>query len=186
MNPAVPTIAAPRVGGTDDTGAWTGKGSGGGPKSGNCYRQFKTSTINDHKARAPIEAVCRAGLKPPRIFCQSDESEAKMTIPTIVALQAYAIEHGLESVFCIVQDDGTEINMLETPGLVNLDMVKTWVTDLTVDGVHDGNGGRHAVCPYDRMNLTWSGAAVLNSCSDQFCNELVSQTIRMVPECLLF
>ena len=37
MNPAVPTIAAPRVGGTDNTGAWTGKGSGGGPKSGNCY-----------------------------------------------------------------------------------------------------------------------------------------------------
>ena len=38
MNQAAPTVTAPRVGGTDDTGAWTGKGSGGGPKSGNCYR----------------------------------------------------------------------------------------------------------------------------------------------------
>ena len=127
------------------------------------------------KLELPIEEACHKGLAPPKQFCQADEPEAKMTIPTIVALQAYVIEHGLESVFCIIQADGTEVNMLETPGLVTLSMVTTWINDLMVAGVHDGQGGRHAVCAYDQENLVWSGTALLNSCSDRFRNELVSE-----------
>ena len=60
------TFTAPRVGGTNSTGVWTGMGSDGAgtaPKSANCYRAFDADVIKNHTAMAPIEVKCQAGLK---------------------------------------------------------------------------------------------------------------------------
>ena len=83
------------------------------------------------------------------------------------------MNHGLEAVFQI-QTTGDSLDMLKTPGLVTEEIVKTWIDDLTVDGVHDSAGfRRHAVCPYDKINLQLSAEAILNSCSDNLRQDLL-------------
>jgi hypothetical protein len=46
-------------------------------------------------------------------------------------------------------------------------MVDTWCEDVLSKGVHrdPSIGGRHTLCPYDKTNMSWSGDALLNSCT---------------------
>ncbi|CAB9530776.1 hypothetical protein SEMRO_3037_G342590.1 [Seminavis robusta] len=90
---------------------------------------------------------------------------------------------GMESVFRIIQTDGTQLDMLLQPGMVSSDIERTWHKDLTVNGVIkvddqgcpvmvNGAVDRFAQCSYDAQNLHWSGEAVLNSCSPTLMQDL--------------
>ena len=81
-------------------------------------------------------------------------------------------------VFNIIKKDGTTINMLQHPGkLAEEDLVTTWITDLTVDGVWDPKTGKRLpVCPQDSKNLNLSGDALGNSSSLQL-RESITTTL---------
>ena len=76
---------------------------------------------------------------------------------------------GLEPVFQLVQRDGKVIDMLKNAMRVKEPMLKAWLDDLLVLGVHDGHGqgGRLPICKYDEINLLLSGIGVFNSCSEE-------------------
>jgi len=83
----------------------------------------------------------------------------------------------MEAAFTIVHPDGSHLNMLLKPGRLTISIVDEWIQDLTT-GVcaFDSHGAlltdRLPVCPYDQMNLRWSGSAVLNSCSEALKQDL--------------
>jgi RNase P subunit RPR2 len=62
--------------------------------------------------------------------------------------------------------------MFKFPALATLSVVKQWVEDLTVNGAHDGSGGRSPVCKFDKLNLSLSGFALLNSCTPLLREEI--------------
>ena len=80
------------------------------------------------------------------------------------------IQKGLEPIFHIITPEGPVLNMFRTPGLISPEVLKTWIKDLTTDGVWDhtdpDNPTRFPVCPYDVENLGISGQAVLASCTE--------------------
>jgi hypothetical protein len=163
--------AAPRVGGVNSVGAWTGAGSADDalhPRTGHCLRKFVRDDSKTYTALSALEDRCRGGIKSLSsagpFFCLDSETDAKHVITVIQSLKDYLETHGLDPVFNIVTATGT-INMLDQPSLLTKAVVDTWVQDLKTNGVHDGRGGRLALCPYDRMNLDWSYDTVLNSCS---------------------
>jgi hypothetical protein len=45
-----------------------------------------------------------------------------------------------------------------------MELVASWIKDLTVNGVHDGQGGRPTVCPFDIINLQFFFHVVFDSC----------------------
>jgi hypothetical protein len=119
------TIGQPRAGGVNDTGAWTGSGSGQPvtePLSGYCMRAFQADPIKNHQAMAPIEERCRSGLSSvttdPLFSILADEPDAYKTVLFIKAFEKLVIYYGMDSVFYIVLDDGSKVNMLREPGLV--------------------------------------------------------------------
>ena len=186
--------AIPRVGGVSATGAWTGAGSGGlgkYPYSGFCMRAFLADPIKNHQAMTPIEEKCRSGLKSSSepLFSLAGEPDADKIVLSIRAFEKHCSYTGMDSVFAIVLTDGTVVSMLTEPGLIDTGMVSTWTVDLLVDGVHSTTGStkyrsRDPVCDYDRTNLTWSGEALLNSCSSALRLELettVSIALRNGP-----
>ncbi len=96
------------------------------------------------------------------------EPNAGKGVTSIRFLAKLIGEMGIDPVFTIYHDDGTETNMLQTPGFVTQATIDCWEKDLLVTGVFkgDGNGARHAVCPFDAENLEWSGNTLLNSCTE--------------------
>jgi hypothetical protein len=79
---------------------------------------------------------------------------------------------GLEGVFIIVPPAGTSINRFKFAALASIDIIQTWILDLTTHGVHNGIGGRHPICKFGAMNLSLSGKAILNSCSPLLQDEI--------------
>ena len=177
-------LTAPRFGGLDDTGVWTGHGLNDGqvnpePRTYHCYREFLDTGTKSKYSLGKIREDCMEGLKEkgPH-FSLTHEKEAEALIPCIKAAMRFMETNGMDGVFLIVLPSGTTINMFETPALASIDVVKTWVQDLTVDGVHDGRGRRLRVCKYDSVNLSLSGFALLNTCSTLLHDEIV----RLIPK----
>ena len=165
--PKLVTLAQPRVGGVNTTGAWTGPGSGRlglDPQSGYCMRQFQADPIKNHQAMNPIEEKCRRGLSSSTdpLFSLAGEPDADKIIYAIRAFEKHVVYTGMDAVFDIVpRNGGTVVRMLQEPGLIDTKMIEEWIEDLLAYGV---NGKRP--CTYDKTNLAWSGEAILNSCTD--------------------
>jgi hypothetical protein len=167
------TIEQPRAGGINATGAWTGSGSGqlgAEPFSGYCMHAFQADPIKNHQAMAPIEERCRRGLSSATtdpLFSMAGEPDADKTVLSIKAFEKLVMYCGMDSVFYIVMDDGSRVNMLKEPGLVTKTMVDDWCEDILSKGVHKNPtiGGHHSPCPFDKTNMSWSGDSLLNSCT---------------------
>jgi hypothetical protein len=169
----------PRVGGIDGSGVWVGQGAlkqGVIPKGVNCYRGFKTEVVKNLTALIPIEKFCVSGLKsnPLHQFCTQHESNAGNVVSVIRAMEKFMISTGMDGVFTIIQLDGTSINMFQEPGLFTHSMVESWCLDLLSHGVvnQDNPSNRHNVCPYDTINMTWAGEALLSSCSETLLDDI--------------
>ena len=168
-------LTPPRLGGQNSTGVWTGYGAGElqkEPTSANCMRAFNTDVLKNHQAVKPIETTCKAGLKdsPELLFCMLNEPNAKTIIYSIHSFEDLMVQSGMDGVFTIIKDDGTKTNMLREPGMISTDLVKTWCKDVLEDGVWEYDTTNHTqvhgtVCEYDRVNMIWSGKALLNSCT---------------------
>jgi hypothetical protein len=177
----VSTAAAlkPRVGGKNTVGSWTGSGAQGlglHPKSGLCMRHFNGSELKAFQALNAVEEKCKAGLqsKGELVFGLPGETHYDKGALLLREMDDYLTNHGMEPVFQIVQSNGIVIDMLKQPGFVSTQLVESWIEDLTKNGVHDGQGSRHDLCPYDTMNLQFSFQAVLNSCSAQLRQDLLN------------
>ena len=179
--PTVPTVNSPRVGGTNEVGAWVGLGAhqkGVHPKSSLCLRKFKTTELKGYQAVISIEEKCKAGLKSKDglVFGLPGEPNHDKGALILKELDDFLAETGMESVFKIIDSNGSTVDMLKEPGYTTPDMVETWIKDLTTKGVVDTTDPtmqtRHAVCEYDIVNLDWSGQAVLNSCSTMLKQEI--------------
>ena len=173
---------APRVGGINDVGAWTGVGANGEPKSTNCMRKFHGGDhLKNHNAIKPIETSCETGLKDSSslLFCtlQEPNAESSSFALSLRALEQAIVKCGMEPVFHIVLDDGSTLNMFEEAGRVTSPIIEKWLKDLTKDGVVSSSRTL-PVCSYDIINLRWSGTAVLNSCTDLLREEITG----IVPE----
>ena len=173
-------LVTPRVGGlTANHGVWTGHGRNEEhlePVSLYCYRKFIYDDLKSLQAISKNEEQCKQGLRTIStvLFCRDTEEHGGKGAMVLKELEQYLMNHGLEGVFQIQIADET-VDMLKTPGLVTEAMVKTWLTDLTVDGVHDSSQHRrHPVCPYDKINLQLSAEAILNSCSDTLRQDLLN------------
>jgi len=94
------------------------------------------------------------------------------------------IQHGMEGVFHVVAADGTITYMLQEPGRCTSSAIDLWCVDLLTTGVIQApptatcTGGMlgtptcHLPCKYDRINMLWSGEALLNSCTDALKQDL--------------
>ena len=175
---------APRVGGLNRQGCWTGFGlnsQGVEPRTADCMREFFHDGIKEFNALGEIQKRCREGLSSnpecPR-FCQAHEKDAHQFVRCVQELKRFCEDHGMEGVFRIVQANNGPIDLFKRPGFVDEKMTLEWVDALTNKGVHDPEGGRLRVCRFDLLNLRLSGMAILNSCSD-----LLKQAIeRAIPE----
>ena len=193
-NPAR-VLTKPRVGGLNPAGAWTGFGSGSqgkDPKSATCMRDFETTVVKSFAAMAPIEEKCQRGLRdaPELLFCMSDESNANMTVNSLIAFEERMIHCGMEGVFHIVSSSGSTLNMFKEPGMCTDALITAWCEDVVTMGVHDNivNNSRHPVCSYDRTNMVWSGEALLSSCTEALKQDLkfnVPEDKRFGPNLLM-
>ena len=175
-NTAASSTAAlhtPRVGGTNLVGSWSGMGANQkmqSPKTNLCMRQFSGNPVKTFALKTSIQTHVQAGLNGKGLtpFSLSSEPNAGKGMTSLHHLFKFAPDFGLDGIFLIQQDDGSEINMLRTPGFVTTVLIDRWQQDLTVDGVFkgDGKGGRHPVCPLDIENLEWTGNTLLNSCTE--------------------
>ena len=80
---------------------------------------------------------------------------------TFCAKRKYDNCFGFDDLALIVTSDGTTIDMLQTPGMVNEAMVDTWVEDLLTNGVSKSDGTRHPPCKLDALNLLWGGGRLV-------------------------
>jgi len=144
--------------------------------SHNCMQDCFSSGLHEESKLFAIQDRCQEGLSHvgPK-FGMPYEKDARDLVPTMKALYRFIQSHGLEGVFLIVLPAGDVVNMFQHPALSE-EMICEWIKDLTVDGVHDGKGGRLVLCSYDALNLKLSGNALLNSCSDAL-REMILRTL---------
>jgi len=192
-------LSKPRIGGKGPAGAWTGFGAGCkgiNPKSATCMTDFDTSVVKSFTAMAPIEDKCQSGLRdcPDLLlaFCMPTESNANMTVNSLIAFEERMTHHGLEGVFHVVLPSGKVLNMFREPGMCTSDIIQTWCEDVITKGVHDlsdaSNPTRHGICDYDRINMIWSGEALLNFCTEALKQDLkfdIQPDERYGPEVLM-
>jgi len=157
-------------------------------------RDFDTSVVKSFTAMAPIEDKCQSGLRdcPDLLFCVPTESNANMTVNSLIALEERLTHHGLEGVFHVVLPSGKVLNMFREPGMCTSDIIQTWCEDVITKGVHDlsdaSNPTRHGICDYDRINMIWSGEALLNFCTEALKQDLkfdIQPDERYGPEVLM-
>lgn len=170
-NPTYPSPQVPRVGGVNRLGAWTGLGTldeGQDPRSPNCMRAFQADPLKEHQALKPVVEACIEGITEDNMqFCLSNEPNADRICMCIRNIEANFQDLGMEPIYDISLKRGETINMLQEPGLLTDDIVDTWIKDLTIIGVWDPvNNARLPACEYDLRNMTMSGKALLNSCSE--------------------
>jgi hypothetical protein len=177
-------ITAPRVGGVSKSGAWTGLGmsqAGEEPSSYYCMREFTSEGPKELAALGKIKEHCKAGLSLKEsgpLFSLSYEKETHPLVSCIKAMLKHIEECGMEGVFMIERMGCEPIHMFKNPAQASLKIINDWILDLTVNGVTDGKGGRHPLCPHDKTNLRTSGQALLNSCSLSLHDEV----LRQVPD----
>jgi len=166
-------LAQPRVGGTNLVGSWSGYGVNQQmrtPKTNLCVRELRGDPVKTFALRTSIQTQVQGGLNGKGLtsFCLQSEPNAGKGMTALRHLSKLIPDFGLDGIFRIIQDDGSEIDMLKTPGFITPSIITNWQNDLTVDGVFkgDGNGGRHLVCSLDIENLEWSGQTLMNSCSE--------------------
>ena len=135
------------------------------PRSKDCMRKFRMDPSKNYQQMSLVETECRKGLGDTgkSLFCMTDEPDAKHIVTTLQNMEEDLQMKGLEGVFIIIKSDGSQINMLKQPGMYTEKDMRTWIKDLTEDGVHDGKGGRLPVCSYDITNLDWGYDAIKNS-----------------------
>ena len=79
-NPTSPSPPAPRVGGVNRLGAWTGLGAldeGQDPRSPNCMRAFQADPLKEHQALKPVIKACIKGITEDNVqFCLNNETNA--------------------------------------------------------------------------------------------------------------
>ena len=184
-----PNIDNPRYGGVNSKGAWTGAGDPSDstePMDYLCYRQFVpgVGAREPFKAVSDIESKCKLGLsKHPSglLFSGPEEKGADQFVACFRALRQEFRLLGFDGIFVVVLSSGSKIDLFENPGGLNEDMIKTWYKDLTTDGVVELNGTstptgqRLPVCSFDRKNLSLSGQACLNSCTEGLKQDLYSK-----------
>jgi hypothetical protein len=182
--PTTRVLTKPRVGGISSTGVWTGMGAGGeglDPYGNHCMREFNVDIHKNHTALYPIQEKCKKGLSasPEFIFGLTHEANATTVVSSIRAFEKFIVECGMDGVFRIVAPDSTPLEFLQEPGLVTPAIIDVWCTDLLVSGVWkrqpDGSLQRQATCPFDRINLHWSGEALLSSCTPALRLDLENQ-----------
>ena len=195
--PAPRLLSKPRIGGKGPAGVWTGFGAGCkgiDPKSATCMRDFDTSVVKSFTAMAPIEDKCQSRLRdcPDLLFSMPTESNANMTVNSLIAFEERMTHHGLEGIFHVVSPSGKTLNMFREPGMCTSDLIRTWCEDVITNGVHDfsdaSNPTRHGICDYDRINMIWSGEALLNSCTEALKQDLkfnIQPDERYGPEVLM-
>ena len=138
---------APRVGGLNRQGCWTGFGlnsQGVELRTADCMHEFFHDGIKEFNTLGEIQKRCREGLSSnhecPR-FCQAHEKDANQFVKCIQELKCFCEEHGMEGVFQIVQVNNGTIDLFKRPGFVDKKMTLEWVNMLTNKGVPDANGG---------------------------------------------
>ena len=164
-------LDSPRSGGKTNTGVWVGRGLSQltrSPASGYCYRDFFGDPLKNFATKTNIEEKCQQGLKGKGdpCFAAAGETGHDEVMLTFRAKREYDNYYGFDNLALIVLPDGSTIDMLQTPGMVDEKMIDTWVEDLLTNGVHTANGKRLPPCKYDALNLLWGGKAALNSCTD--------------------
>jgi hypothetical protein len=162
--PPANQLDPPRVGGINKSGVWAGQGLqqlGLEPNSHHCMREFTSEGTKEMIALGKIKEFCKAGLKEtgPK-FSLSHEKDIQPLVLCIKAIQEHMEQCGLEGVFIIIMAAGTSINLFKYPALASIEIIKTWILDLTTLGLHNGCGGRHPICKFDAMNLSLSGKAI--------------------------
>ena len=153
-----PQLTAPRLGGQNVTGIWTGSGASGlleEPNSTNCMRTFDTDVIKNHQAMSPIEDRCKKGLRdsPELLFCMPDEPNAGTIVNSIRALEDHLTLCGMEGAFQIFQPTPTGIttlHMLQSPGRITTEIVDAWCKATLVDGIPKAQPQR----------ITWSSCCL--------------------------
>ena len=141
----VPKIfTAPRVGGLDDTGPWTGNGMGLthlSPRTENCRRGFYGDPMKAMRQQTKIDTECQKGMADAKtLYCLKTETAAEKTSAISRKMKENLVVCGLEPVFQLVQRDGKIIDMLKNAMRVKEPMLKTWLDDLLILSVHDGHG----------------------------------------------
>jgi len=108
-------------------------------------RGFETTVVKSFTAMAPIEEKCQKGLqdRPRLLFCMHDESNANMTVHSLIAFEERMIHHGMEGVFHIISHTGTKLNMFREPGMCTSATIKTWCEDVITNRVHDFSNPDH-------------------------------------------
>jgi hypothetical protein len=159
-----PTVPNPRIGGGNDSTAWTG-----GPNQVANRLSRPSSTMarrpTDFKSANTIEHIATKGL-PEERHIGPDEKTSKITLTSWVnSTRSYMEERGLDTVFYVydAQTD-SEIYLLTDWGSASPAKIETWVSTLRA-GVPKTDGTLSPPCDYDLDNLKWSGKAILNSIS---------------------
>lgn len=172
---AASTTQKPRCGGVYFIGAWTGGGDPTDkkkPYSNLCIRKFNSpdifKTVNTMTA---IETGCKAGMsnhKSGALFADKDEPNTDQFVPYLRIFRDIVRLTGMEGVFIIITRTGIVINMFDSPGLITQEILDQWIEDLLTKGVIDLNDTttRLKVCPHDATNLSWSGSALMSSCTE--------------------
>lgn len=184
------TLDAPRDGGQNKTGVWTGAGADethSTPKSADCFREFKCDTHKNYSSMALIGATCVKGLqdKSELMFSDSHEPNADRVVYSILAFQDLMKKCGMDGVFTIIQRDGTPLNMFQQCGMVTTNMVTKWCSDVYDQGVidPDNTSTRLPICAHDRTNMLWSGEALLNSCTEALKTQLKGVYASSAQDC---
>ena len=181
LQPAQPkptnALVKPRSGGIDSTGAWTGEGINGSPKSFNCMRAFHGGDpLKTFTALKSIETECTKGLDAALQFSLKDEPNGCSFVQSFKAFHDLVVLTGTDGVFTIILDDGvTTYNMFLDAGMISATMVTDWIDKLLNDGVllaTNGQPTRLQICSHDATNCRWSAEALFNSCSEALKEEI--------------
>lgn len=141
--------------------------------------------MTNHEAMKSIQETCRSGQSDENLmFCTQHEPNAKRIVLSLRAMEKLFIEREMEGVFIIKTEDGKSINVFQEPGLItSMELVDKWCDDLTTKGVWNDNGkSRLLVCPHDLTNLTWSCAALIDSCTESL-EDGIAAKIGQAREC---
>jgi len=136
-------------------------------------RAFCADPLKSHTALSSIEIKCvsRLSEQTDLLFCMKDEPNAHKFVASIRALEEAITLVGMEGVFVIIRPNGTMLNMLLEPGRLTSSIVDNWILALetgvpSFDPITKVAKPKLPVCPYDKINIRWSGSAILNSCSE--------------------
>ena len=122
-----------------------------------------------------METACKTGLPDERKLGLSEEKDFPITVAAWTReIQKKLEDCGMDTVFLIYDPTKAvqERSLFSDWGNVTRAELRTWIQDLTTDGVKTGEAGREAVCQWDVDNLEWSGDLIKNSVSFKLWREI--------------